>query len=490
MRTLLITLVLLSGCASQPQSDEQKPNFIILFADDLGYGDLGSYGHPYIRTPNLDQLAAEGQRWTDFYVADPVCSPSRGALLTGRLPVRSGLYGEHIAVLFPNDPAGMPAAETTMAEVLSDNGYATAIVGKWHLGDQPDVYPTRHGFDYWYGIPYSNDMDWVGEPTFDEVLKIRAEGRVEELRDGMARRMLKYFDPKTEYWNVPVMRSRKTSDGYIDELVERPAQQTQNTQQYTREALSFIEDNSDGPFMLYVPYSMPHTPIFRSAAFEGKSEGGLYADVVEELDWSVGAIVEKLKALDIDENTLVVFTSDNGPWLFMQHHGGSAGLLRNGKGTTFEGGMRVPAVFWWPGKLEQKVVSDIGSTLDLYNTILSLAGVEAGGGQDGFDLSGVLLNGAESPRDAVAYYRQGELRAYRKGDFKLHVVTEGAYGMPPQREEHESGVLHDLKNDPSERFDVADRFPDKRDELLMEIKAHQASVPRAAPVFDQRLRRK
>ena len=487
VRKLILVLFLLAGCSLQSPGGESRPNFIILFADDLGYGDLGSYGHPYIRTPNIDQLAAEGQRWTDFYAADPVCSPSRGALLTGRLPVRSGLYGKQVGVLFPDDPTGMPDAEETVAEALRGAGYATAIIGKWHLGDQPDVYPTRHGFDYWYGVPYSNDMDWTGEPTFDEVVKMRAQGRGAELNQGMARRMAKYFDPKVEYWNVPLLRSQKIDGGFNDELIERPAHQPEMTRRYTEEAIGFIDRNRDQPFLLYVPYSMPHTPLFTSEAFAGHSEGGLYADVIEELDWSVGAIVEKLKSLDIDGNTLVIFTSDNGPWLFMQHHGGSAGLLNNGKGTTFEGGMRVPAVFWWPGTIQQKIVSDIGSALDVYSTILSLAGVKAVGGDDGYDLSKVLMEGAASPRDAIAYYRQGELRAYRKGDFKLHLVTEGAYGMPPEREEHAGGLLNHLVQDPSERFDVSAQHPDVVENIRREIDEHRAAVPLAAPLFDRRL---
>ncbi len=471
------------------QAADGQPNFVILFADDLGYGDLGSYGHPYIRTPNLDRLAREGQRWTDFYVADPVCSPSRGALLTGRLPVRTGLYGRQIGVLFPDDTAGMPANEVTVAEVLSSAGYATAVIGKWHLGDQPDVYPTRHGFDYWYGIPYSNDMNWVDMPTLDESVALRAAGRADEIAGLSTERMRRYFDPKVEYWDVPIVRSEITGGRFRDELVERPAVQPQLTKRYTEEAISFIDRSDDRPFFLYVPYSMPHTPIFASADFAGKSAGGRYADVIQELDWSVGRIVAALEEHGLADDTLVVFTSDNGPWLFMNHHGGSAGLLNNGKGTTFEGGMRVPAVFSWPGRIAEGTVSEIGSTLDLFDTVLSMAGLPRPDNTDGFDLSPTLLSRAPSPRDSIAYYRSGELRAFRQGAFKLHLVTEGAYGMPPTRQVHDPAVLHHLTDDPSERFDVAAEYPEVVERIRQAIERHRASVDVAPPIFDQRLAR-
>jgi arylsulfatase A len=464
-----------------------KPNVVILFADDLGYGDLGSYGHPYIRTPELDALAREGQRWTDFYVAAPVCSPSRGALLTGRLPNRTGLYGRRLGVLFPGDEGGMPAVERTLAEALREVGYATGIIGKWHLGDSPDFYPTRHGFDYWYGIPYSNDMDWTDEPDFDGFLALRAQGRTDELQRLTAGHLRKYFEPRIEYWNVPVVRSRRSGNGFADEVVERPAQQADLTKTYTAQALQFIDANREEPFLLYVPYSMPHTPIFRSRAFENRSLGGRYGDVIEELDWSVGRIVARLRELGLERNTLVLFTSDNGPWLWMKQHGGSAGLLRHGKGTTFEGGMRVPAIFWWPGKVQPGTVSGMGATLDVFATVLALAGASSPAVVDGYDISDVLLHGRPSPRDAMPYYRQGELRAYRKGRYKLQLVTEGAYGQPPQRTVHQPPLLHDLATDPGERFDLAAERPELVRELLAEVEAHRRSIADAPPLFDRRL---
>ncbi len=486
----LASIVFSAGCFSNAAPAEvpgakQPPNVILLFADDLGYGDLTSYGHPYNRTPNLDKLAAQGQRWTDFYVAAPVCSPSRAALLTGRLPNRTGMYGRQIAVMFPNASNGLPDSEHTLAEALQAEGYATGIVGKWHLGDAPEFYPTRHGFDYWYGIPYSNDMDWVDEPTFVELAALVAREGRQAVSQVFAKRMRKYLEPKVEYWNVPVVRSQKTVSGFKDEVVERPANQHDVTKNHTKEAVSFIQRNKNKPFFLYMPFSMPHTPLFRSAEFEGSSLGGIYGDVIEELDWSVGAISRTLRELNLAENTLLVFTSDNGPWLLMDNHGGSAGLLRNGKGTTYEGGMRVPAIFSWPGRIAPGVVSEIGSAMDIYTTSLTLAGADLPDELDGMDLSGVLLRREKSPRDGLFYYRSGELRAYRKGPFKLHLISEGAYQRPPDRVVHDKPVLNHLLHDPGERFDVAAQHPDVVKDMLKDIEAHRASFTGNESLFDR-----
>ena len=483
----LLLALLLSSLAHQDThaaEPHRQPNVIIFFADDLGYGDLGSYGHPYIRTPNLDAMAAEGQRWTDFYVAAPVCSPSRGSLLTGKLPTRTGLWGKQIGVFFPNAKAGMPHAERTLPEALKEVGYSTAIIGKWHLGDAPEYLPTRHGFDYWYGLPYSNDMDWAEGPNFDEILVMRATGRGDELQGVFASRQALYANPPLDGWNVPVLRSRRTADGHHDEIAEKPADQPNITRNHTREAIEFIDTNKDRPFFLYVPFSMPHTPIFRSEAFEGHSLGGRYGDVIEEIDWSVGAIVDRLRALGIAENTLVLFTSDNGPWLTMNQHSGTAGLLRHGKNTTFEGGVRVPGIFWWPGKLKPGVVSDIGSTLDVYTTVLKLAGAAPTADVDGLDISGTLLKGEASPRTTLPYYNRGELRAFRSGDFKLHLITEGAYGQPPERKVLEQPELYNLRVDPAEKFDIAAQHPEVVADILEQIKALKAGMVEKPPLFD------
>jgi len=438
-------------------------NFVIVFADDLGFGDLGVFGHPTIRTPNLDRMAHEGQKWTQFYVGASVCSPSRAALLTGRLPVRSGMYGTEARtrVLFPDSPSGMPSSEVTLAEVLKERGYRTAVVGKWHLGHHPKDLPEEQGFEYWFGIPYSNDM----EPTF-------------AARDGFS--TAEFYSPRPEYWNVPLMRN--------GEIVERPAQQTTITKRYTEEALAFIEANRDAPFFLYMPHSMPHIPLFRSEAFAGRSAAGMYGDVIEEIDWSVGEILAKLRELDLAENTLVVFTSDNGPWLVFDTHGGSAGLLRDGKGTTFEGGVRVPTLFWQPGSVVPGSVTALGATMDVFSTAISLAGASLPPGRiiDGVDLTPVLHGIGESPRDVMPLYRFDELYALRKGAFKAHFITEGEYGTGPPRTVHDPPLLFQLEEDPGERFDVAGSHPDVLRDMLSVADRHRASVEVAPSIFDLR----
>ena len=326
--------------AAGPDAAPRRPNIVIITADDLGYGDLGSYGHPNISTPHLDRLADEGQRWTSFYAQAPVCSPSRAALLTGRVHLRSGMFGRRVGVFFPDSRAGLPATEITLAEALREQGYATGIVGKWHLGHLPEFLPVRHGFDSWFGIPYSNDMDW-------------------QIAPGAARREA-MFDPRIDYWHVPLIRN--------EEEVERPADQHTVTRRYAEEAAAFIDAHQDEPFFLYLAHTMPHMPLFRSEAFTDRSVAGVYGDVIEEIDWTVGQVVGALDRLGLSSNTLVVFTSDNGPWTSFETHGGSAGPLRHGKGTTFEGGMRVPGIFWWPGTIAPGVTREIGSGMDLFTT--------------------------------------------------------------------------------------------------------------------------
>ena len=494
--------VALDTFSTHPTGSQTRPNVVLLFADDLGYGDLSSFGHPNINTPHLDDLAAGGQRWTDFYVAAPVCSPSRGALLTGRLPNRTGLYGQRLAVLFPEDSRGMPDAELTLAEALRDTGYATAIMGKWHLGSEAAVYPTRHGFDYWYGLPYSNDMDWVGSFTFKERLAavIGGAGLTPAQQAESDGRVAKYADPKIDYWNVPLIRSERQIDAagvaqYSDEVVERPAQQPTLTQRYTDEALSFIDRNRDKPFFVYLPYTMPHTPLFASTHYQGKSLGGDYGDVIEEIDGSVGQLVSGLKARGLADNTLVIFSSDNGPWLIMLQNGGSAGPLKMGKGTTFEGGVRVPTIFSWPGTIAPEIVHDIGSALDLMPTILQAAGAVSakdpthGIQMDGVDLLPRLLGkGAKTPaRQSMPYYRAGELRAWRQGPWKLHLIVEGAYGVGPEKEQLATPQLFHLGRDPGERFDVASQHPEVVADIEAAISRHKEQLTSQPPLFDARL---
>jgi arylsulfatase A-like enzyme len=426
---------------------EGKPNFIVIFCDDLGYGDLAVYGHPTIRTPNLDHLAAEGQKWTNFYAAASVCTPSRAALLTGRLPIRSGMCSDQRRVLFPNSSGGLPPEEMTIAEALKTVGYATACIGKWHLGHLPSYLPTKHGFDYYFGIPYSNDMDAVKDLNFDN-----------------------FFDPKIEYWNVPLMRN--------DEIIERPADQTIVTKRYAKEAVRFIQENKDRSFFLYLAHSMPHVPLFASESFLGQSNRGLYGDVIEEIDWSVGQIMTALRNESLAEKTLVVFTSDNGPWLLFREHGGSAGPLRNGKGTTWEGGMRVPTIFWWPGKIDAAVVTDIGATLDLLPTILHLAGAELPNDRliDGVDLSASLIGMRPSPRQDMFYYRGTKLYALRIGQYKAHFITQSAYVKNAEPVYHDPPLLYHLEHDPGEQFDVSNNAPEIITEIQRQVEHHQTNL--------------
>ena len=449
-----------AGESAPRQGGDPPPNIVIITADDLGYGDLGSYGHPNIRTPHLDRMAAQGQRWTSFYSQAPVCSPSRAALLTGRIHLRSGMYGRRQGVFFPDSRAGLPAEEITLAEALRDAGYATGIVGKWHLGHRPEHLPTRHGFDSWFGIPYSNDMDW------------QAPAGVEQ-RAAM-------FDPRTDYWAVPLMRDETE--------IERPADQRTLTRRYAAEAVSFIEAHRGRPFFLYLPHTMPHMPLFRSEDFRGRSGAGVYGDVIEEIDWAVGQVLEALERLDLAERTLVVFTSDNGPWISYRTHGGSAGPLRHGKGTTFEGGMRVPGLFWWPGTIAPGVTRAIGSAMDLFTTAVALAGAAVPDDRpiDGVDLSPVLLGAGPAPRDTMAYYRMGELFAFRLGRYKAHFTTAGRYGLPPERTDHDPPLLFDLGADPGERWDMAAENPGALAAVVAAAEAHRAGMTAAEPLFDLR----
>lgn len=411
---------------------EKLPNIVVIFADDLGYGDLGCFGHPTIRTPNLDRMAAEGMKLTQFYSAAPVCTPSRAALMTGRLPIRNGMCSDKRRVLFPESAGGIPADEITLAEALKECGYATACVGKWHLGHLPQFLPTSNGFDSYFGIPYSNDMDRVAGPPKGRAI---------------------FWDPKVEYWNVPLMRDK--------DIIERPADQTTITKRYTEEAVKFISSNKSGPFFLYMPHSMPHVPLFRSPEFVDKSSRGLYGDIIEEIDWSVGQVLDTLREQGLDENTLVFFCSDNGPWLIFNEQGGSAGLLRDGKGSTWDGGMREPTIAWWPGKIKAGQISqELGTTMDIFATSIKLAGGQLPTDRplDGMDISPVLLGTGPGPRKTVFYYRGTRLMALRQGPWKAHFITQNAYGGGGPKT-HETPELYHLEHDPSEKYNVAKDHP-------------------------------
>ena len=435
--------------ATREADPDIRPSFVVIFCDDLGYGDLGCFGHPTIRTPQLDRMAAEGTKLTSCYVAAPICTPSRAALLTGRLPIRNGLTGKR-GVYFPDSSEGLPQSETTVATLLHDSGYATGMVGKWHLGHLPEFLPTSHGFDEYAGIPYSNDMS-------------RADGYSNKSADPFATLDWRKF-------NVPLVQSQRGEDGQTAaaSVLEQPTDQTTITERYTQRAVEYIERHAPGarsgeqPFFLYVAHSLPHIPLFRSDAFAGQSAGGVYGDVIEEIDQSVGRILDAIRVQQLGPHTTVLFTSDNGPWLPFRQHGGSAGPLRDGKGTTWEGGVRVPGIAWGRGVEAGRTTPEMFCTLDVLPTFAAMAGVEAaapGVTLDGVDQTAFLAGGG-SARDAMMYYRGRELFAVRRGPWKAHFITQGRYSKSPAREEHDPPLLFHLGIDPGEQFNVAGDHPD------------------------------
>jgi arylsulfatase A len=419
------------------------PNFIVILADDLGYGDLSCYGAREISTPRLDRMAAEGVRLTDFHVTAPICSPSRASLLTGRYAQRAGLP----FVLFPTEPKGLPPEEVTLAELLQQRGYATACVGKWHLGFLPPFRPTKQGFDFFFGLPYSNDS--AKQPPD------------------------KPFDPVLAPVELPLLRD--------DQVIEAPANQETLTERYTDEAIQFIRRNQRRPFFLYLAHTFPHRPLHASAPFRGKSRAGLYGDTVECLDWSTGRILDALRELGLDENTLVAFTSDNGPPPSGQHRagqgtGGSAGPLRGFKFTSYEGGFRVPAIFRWPGRIPPgRACDQLATAMDLFPTFAKLAGAKLPLRRiiDGKDIWPLLTkDGASSPHEMFCYYLDNQLQAVRVGQWKLFLpqaeyptLTTIMYtNRLPVMQKHfplrREPSLYDLETDLGETRDLAERHPD------------------------------
>jgi arylsulfatase A len=451
----LFSLLLLSSfCIVKAQSARQ-PNFIIILADDLGYGDLSCYGHPTIRTPNLDRMAVEGTRFTQFYVAANVCTPSRAALLTGRLPIRNGIFGKR-AVFFPNSANGLPHSEMTIAKALKSKGYQTGIVGKWHLGSKPEFLPLQYGFDSYFGLPYSNDMGKVGSfPT--------------------------QTAPPNNNPLLPLYRDNT--------VIQTEPDQRLLTKRYTDEVLNFISKNKAKPFFMYYASPFPHVPLYASDDFAGKSKRGLYGDVVEELDWSVGQILKKLKEVKLDKNTYVVFLSDNGPWLIknrLEEEGGSAGPLFEAKGSTYEGGMRVPAIVWGPGLVKANTVSSaVATSMDLFPTILNLANVPLPKDLvlDGQNIKDLLTGKKGKVTDLVYYYDSDRLYAIRKGPWKAHFTTHPSYS-PEAPVPHEPALLYNLEVDPGERYEVGSKHPEVLEDLKKEFEKHRAGVVPVAPLLD------
>ena len=420
---------------------ERPPNFVIVFCDDMGYQDVGCFGAQGIKTPNLDRMAAEGMRFTSFYVAQPVCSASRAALMTGCYPNRVGILG----ALGPKSKTGISDRELTIAQVLKTCGYATAIYGKWHLGDAPQFLPPRHGFDDYFGLPYSNDM-WPKHPSAPR-----------------------------NYPPLPLIEG--------EQVIQTMPDQTQLTTWYTERAVRFIERNAERPFFLYVPHSMPHVPLHVSTKFQGKSKRGLYGDVIQEIDWSVGQILRALRRHKLDERTLVVFMSDNGPLLLYGNHAGTANPLREGKATVFEGGLRVPCIMRWPGKIPRGTVCPkLAVTFDLLPTLAGLGGAALPTDRviDGKDIWPLMSGqpGAKTPHEAFFYYWARHLQAVRSGKWKLHLPHDyphpdppGADSKPGKHVTQKIGLaLFDLDNDVGETTNVADQHPDvvKRLEELAE----------------------
>ena len=424
-RTFLKTTAAAIGGASAFAA-VKSPNVVLILVDDMGYGDLGCYGSK-IRTPNLDRMAKEGMRFTNFYSANPVCSPSRAALLTGRYPPRCGVS----TVLWPNDTKGLPPAEVTIPQMLKAKRYRSMAIGKWHLGDRPEFLPTNHGFDQYFGIPYSNDM-------------------------------------------TPRVLMRNT------EVIEQEADLSTLTIRYTEEAIKFIEKSKDAPFFLYMPHTYPHIPLGASEKFRGKSPLGLYGDVVEELDWSVGEVLKTLKKLGLDENTLVMFTSDNGPW-----YQGSPGPLRGRKGSTYEGGVREPFIARWPGHIPaNRVCESVCCTIDILPTLSRVCDATPPKVTlDGLDIW-PLLSGKTSEIDRdILYFDNLNLQCVRRGRFKLHIAryntqlygpqpTTGRINLPLKPAE-----LYDLDVDPEESYDVAAKYPDVVTDLKARIERQLQTFP-------------
>ncbi|MBK8095583.1 MAG: sulfatase [Planctomycetes bacterium] len=439
-----LTLAVLAA-AVPAQDPAPPPNIVVIFIDDMGYADIGPFGGS-IPTPNLDQMAREGMCLTDFVVSSAVCSASRAALLTGCYHQRVGIAG----ALGPDAQIGIADGEVTIAELCRQQGYATACFGKWHLGHHPRFLPPQHGFDEYFGLPYSNDM-WPLHPGYANLpadSKKRKEG----------------------YPSLPLIEG----DRIVDEEVTGE-EQALLTRRYTERAVQYIHKHRERPFFLYLPHTMVHVPLFASPEFAGKSGRGVFGDVVMEIDWSVGRILDTLRELSLHERTLVLFTADNGPWLSYGEHAGSAGKLREGKGTMFEGGIREPTIAWWPGKVPAGATcAELASTIDVLPTVAKVIGAELPPHRlDGHDITPLLFGQPEavSPHEVFCcYYAGGQLQAVRDARWKLHFPHQyqsldgkpgGKDGSPAPYVSHRIGLeLFDLRADPGETADVAAAHPD------------------------------
>lgn len=422
---------------------DKSPNVVVIFIDDMGYADIGPFGAQGYETPNLNRMAEEGRIFTDFYVTQAVCSASRAGLLTGCYNVRVGIMG----ALGPKSDIGLHEDEVTIAEICKQKGYATACYGKWHLGHHEKFLPLQHGFDDYFGLPYSNDM-WPYHPG---VLHLTMEERLKK-------------------WpHLPLIDGNKVINDEVDDEA-----QEQLTTAYTEAAVKFIEDNKAAPFFLYVPHSMVHVPLYVSEKFKGKSQAGLFGDVMMEVDWSVGQILDTLRKNKLEDNTLVIFTADNGPWLSYGDHAGSAGPLREGKGTMFDGGCRESCVMWWPGRIPAGTSCRVPAmTIDILPTVAGLIGAKLPDHKiDGRNIWPLMAGevGAKSPHEAYFMYYGKQLQAVRSGKWKLHFPhgyrtmdgkPGGTDGIPTNYSQAKIGLeLFDLEADIGETTDVASKHPD------------------------------
>lgn len=461
------------GCASAlffllaanvGKCETPRPNFVIIFADDQGYGDLGCFGSTKIKTPNIDRLAAEGRRFTNFMVASPVCTPSRAALLTGCYPKRIGM---HQHVLFPASTRGLNPTEHTIADQLKPLGYATACFGKWHLGHHPETLPQQNGFDTYFGIPYSNDMN---HPENKEKPKLPSDELWLDQESAVTK------------WNTPLMEN--------EEIVELPVDQRTVTRRYTDRAIDFISTHKDEPFFVYLPHSMPHIPLYVPEDVYDPNPANAYTCVIEHIDAEVGRLMETIRDLKLSDNTYVIYTSDNGPWLQFKNHGGSAGPLREGKGTTFEGGQRVPCVMWGPGRIPAGTeCGDVVATIDMLPTVAKLTGSELPEAKkiDGMDMSAKILaeQGGNDREEYLYYTSQGQIEGIRQNEWKLLIKR------PRQnRRQQQSGqagkvttLLFDLGADLGEQNDLAEANPEIVEKLtarMMELDAEITANARKA----------
>jgi len=436
------------SCSQATKEQASTPNVVVIFIDDEGYGDVGCYGATGYQTPNIDGMASEGMRFTNFYAAQAVCSASRAGLLTGCYPNRIGIS----KALFPDYTIGLNKSEYTMAEMFKDQGYTTACFGKWHLGWQKEFLPLQHGFDEFVGLPYSNDMWPRNDATAEHITKGR----------------------KSTYPELPLIDGEETVDSIMT-----MEDQEQLTTLYTEKAVDFINRNASKPFFLYVPHTMAHIPLGVSDKFKGKSEQGLYGDVMMEIDWSVGEIVRTLEENGLAENTIIIFSTDNGPWTWFGNHGGSAGGLRDGKLTSWDGGQRVPFIIKWPGKIPQGAVcNQLACAVDLLPTFASLTNGKLSKNKiDGVDISELFRgNFSAHPRESILYYGgTNNLNAVRKGNWKLvlpHSYTtielpgKDGYKGKIKNMQVKEAELYNMRSDPGEQVNVIENYPEKAKELM------------------------